>query len=121
VTLIVLPSLIQGTDEWLEQRRGMVTASVVGQLITPSTIKPASNDKSRALVAQLVAERITGYVDPVFVSDDMLRGHEDEPRAVATYEEWRGRHRRLGRVHGPRVHGRRAHVPHRLLPRRPGR
>lgn len=90
MTLIVLPSLIQGTDEWLEQRRGMVTASVVGQLITPSTIKPASNDKSRALVAQLVAERITGYVDPVFVSDDMLRGHEDEPRAIAKYEEWRG-------------------------------
>lgn len=89
MSLIVLPSLVQGSDQWLEQRRGMVTASVVGQLITPSTVKPASNDKSRALVAQLVAERITGWVDPVYVSDDMLRGHEDEPRAVATYEEWK--------------------------------
>jgi hypothetical protein len=28
-------------------------------------------------------------VDPVYVSDDMLRGHEDEPRAIAKYEEWR--------------------------------
>lgn len=90
MTLIVLPSLMQGSDAWLEQRRGMVTASVVGQLITPSTIKPASNDKSRTLVAQLVAERITGYVDPQYVSDDMFRGHEDEPRAIAKYEEWRG-------------------------------
>lgn len=89
MTLIVLPSLIQGSDEWLEQRRGMVTASVVGQLITPSTVKPASNDKSRALTALLVAERITGWTDPVYVSDDMLRGHEDEPRAVAKYEETR--------------------------------
>jgi hypothetical protein len=87
VTLTVLPDLIQGSDEWLEQRRGMVTASVVGQLITPSTIKPANNDKSRALVAQLVAERITGWTDPQFVSDEMLRGHEDEPRAIEKYEE----------------------------------
>ena len=87
MTLIELSDLIQGSDEWLEQRRGIVTASVVGQLITPSTIKPANNDKSRALVAQLVAERITGWTDPVYVSDDMLRGTEDEPRAVEVYSE----------------------------------
>lgn len=85
MTLIVHPDLIQGTDEWLDQRRGIVTASVVGQLITPSTIKPANNDKSRALVAELVAERITGWTDPQYVSDDMLRGHEDEPRALEVY------------------------------------
>lgn len=90
MSLIVLPGLIQGSDEWLAQRRGMVTASVVGQLITPSTIKPASNDYSRALTALLVAERITDWTDPVYVSDDMLRGHEDEPRAIEKYSEWRG-------------------------------
>ena len=87
MTLIELPDLVQGTDEWHDQRRGIVTASVVGQLITPSTIKPANNDKSRALVAQLVAERITGWTDPTYVSDDMLRGIEDEPRAVEVYSE----------------------------------
>lgn len=87
MTLIELPDLIQGTDEWLDQRRGMVTASVVGQLITASTIKVAKNDYSRALTAQLVAERITGWTDPTYVSDDMLRGHEDEPRARDLYSE----------------------------------
>jgi hypothetical protein len=87
VTLIELPDLIQGTDEWLEQRRGLVTASVVGKLITAKTIKPASNDDSRGLTALLVAERITGHVDPVYVSDDMLRGQEDEPRARDLYSE----------------------------------
>ncbi|QCB93326.1 lambda exonuclease family protein [Cellulomonas shaoxiangyii] len=30
----ILDHLIQGTDEWLEARRGIVTASVVGQLVT---------------------------------------------------------------------------------------
>ncbi len=34
MTLQILPNLVQGSDDWLEQRRGLVTASVVGQLIT---------------------------------------------------------------------------------------
>ena len=89
MTLTILPDLEQGTDEWHDQRRGIVTASVVGRLLT-STGKVANNDTSRTLTAQLVAERITGWTDPVFVSDDMLRGHEDEPRAVAAYEERTG-------------------------------
>ncbi len=90
MTLIELPDLVQGSDAWHDQRRGMVTASVVGKLITPATVKPANNDYSRALTALLVAERITGWTDPVYVSDAMLRGTEDEPRAVAKYEEHYG-------------------------------
>ena len=33
MTLTILPELIQGTPEWHDQRRGLVTASVVGHLI----------------------------------------------------------------------------------------
>ena len=86
MSLTILPDLDQGSDAWHDQRRGIVTASMVGRLLT-TTGKVANNDTSRALTAQLVAERITGWTDPVFVSDDMLRGHDDEPRAVAVYEE----------------------------------
>jgi hypothetical protein len=89
VTLTILPDIEQGSDAWHDQRRGIVTASVVGRLLT-ATGKVANNDTSRGLTAQLVAERITGWTDPVFVSDDMLRGHDDEPRAVAAYEERTG-------------------------------
>src|SRR5690606_34186370 len=85
VSLHVYDDLIQGTDEWMEARRGIVTASVVGQLVTPKTIKPAANDHSRALVAQLVAERITGWSEDPYVSHDMLRGSLDEPVARALY------------------------------------
>ena len=88
MTLIEFPDVIQGSDPWHDQRRGIVTASVVGRLLT-STGKVASNDTSRTLVAQLVAERITGWTDPVYVSDDMLRGHDDEPRAVCAYAEYK--------------------------------
>jgi hypothetical protein len=86
MSLIELSDLIQGSDRWLEQRRGIVTASVVGKLLT-TTGRVAANDYSRALTTLLVAERITGYTDPVYVSDDMLRGTEDEPRAVEVYSE----------------------------------
>jgi hypothetical protein len=87
VSLIELADLEQGSDAWLEARRGMVTASVVGKLITANTVRPANNDWSRALTAQLVAERITGHIDPIFVSDDMLRGQADEPIARDLYAE----------------------------------
>lgn len=87
MTLHEYPDVVQGTPQWDDLRRGMVTASVVGQLVTPSTLKVASNPASRALAALLVAERITGFTDPTYVSDDMERGWEDEPRAVAKYSE----------------------------------
>lgn len=88
MTVTEYPDVEQGSDEWLAQRRGIVTASVVGQLVTAKTLKIAANDKSRAIVAQLVAERITGYTDPTYVSDDMLRGADDEVRARDLYAEF---------------------------------
>ena len=87
MTLHIYNELEQGTDEWLAARCGIVTASVVGQLITPKTIKPASNDYSRALTMALTAERITGYVEPVYVNADMERGTLDEPYARELYSE----------------------------------
>lgn len=87
MTLHVLPDLVQGSELWHDQRRGIVTASVVGRLITASTLRVAENVGSRAITAQLVAERITGYTEPTYVSDDMLRGLDDEPRARDKYAE----------------------------------
>lgn len=87
MTLHVLDDLLQGTEEWHDARRGILTASVVGQLITPGTIRPASNDKSRALTVQLAAERITGWTEPVWVTEDMQRGTDDEPVARDLYSE----------------------------------
>lgn len=132
------PELEQGSEEWLAQRRGMVTASVVGRLITtsqrkavdyycthcgagvgapcvsmlkgagagrpiktvheprtaaaqldpsPSPLVVAGTDESRGLTALLVAERITGWSDPVYVSDDMMRGTLDEPIARDIYAQ----------------------------------
>jgi len=48
-------------------------------------LKPASNDKERAHLYELLAQRITGYVEPRYISDDMLRGMEDEIEARLQY------------------------------------
>lgn len=78
--------LIQGSDEWHQARCGLITASEVKLLLTP-TLKRADNDKSRAHLWELAAQRITNYVEPSFVTDDMLRGHEEEFHARQLYAE----------------------------------
>jgi hypothetical protein len=87
MTLHIYDTLEQGSDEWHTARRGIITASVVGQFITAKTVKVAANDYSRAMTAQLVAERITGYTEPTFASADMERGNWDEPLARDLYSE----------------------------------
>ena len=76
----------QGSDDWHALRRGVITASAISKLLT-ATYKPAANDTSRALLYQLLAERITGESDQVFYNDDMARGHLLEPYARDLYAE----------------------------------
>lgn len=74
----------QGSEQWLAARRGLLTASEMCRIMTP-TGKTANNDKSRAHVFEIAAQRITGFVEPHYISDDMLRGHVDEIEARALY------------------------------------
>ena len=84
MTLHILDDLEQGTPEWHDARRGIVTASVVGKLITP-TLKVADNDTSRGVTATLVAERISGFTEETAMTSDMFRGVESEPVARDLY------------------------------------
>lgn len=76
--------LIQGSDEWLAARCGLLTASEMQRIMTP-TLKSADNDKSRQHVWEIAAQRISQYVEPAYISDDMLRGQEDESYARQEY------------------------------------
>lgn len=78
--------LIQGSEEWLAARCGLLTASEMKLILTP-TLKIADNDKTRAHVYELLAQRITRYVEPHYISDDMLRGQADEVWARVEYEK----------------------------------
>jgi hypothetical protein len=77
-------NVTQGSDEWFALRCGLLTASELKLIMTP-TLKPAANDKERAHLYEILAQRLTGHVEPAFQSDAMLRGYDDEDAARALY------------------------------------
>lgn len=89
MTLEVYKDLPQGSSEWLEVRRGIVTASEVHKLLT-SKGAVATNQTSREYIAELAAERITGHVEDVYVSREMELGTMNEPYARDGYAEYKG-------------------------------
>ncbi len=95
MTITYHTDLIQGSDEWLAARMGILTASEVKHILTP-TLKIANNDKTRQHVWELAAQRITGYVEPQYIGDDMLRGYADEILAREKYSETRAEVQEVG-------------------------
>lgn len=78
--------LEQGSDDWIAARCGRLTASNMKLIMTPK-LEIAANDKERAHADEILAQRITRYVDPSYLSDDMLRGIEEEQDAKILYNE----------------------------------
>ena len=79
----VFAQLEQGTAEWLELRRGILTASTIGKLVTPSRLQVAKAPEFRA---ELIAERYSGLMPLNIQNKAMERGHKDEALARAMYE-----------------------------------
>jgi hypothetical protein len=73
----------QGTQEWLEARLGRPSASQFCKLVTTAGKPSASADD---YISELIAERITGEREPIYVNEWMQRGTELEPEARETYE-----------------------------------
>lgn len=86
MTVTYHPDVIQGSDEWLAMRCGILTASEMKNIITP-TLKIANNDKTRAHAYEIAFQRISQYVEPQYISDAMLRGQEDEIYAREAYSQ----------------------------------
>lgn len=87
MTITYHQEVAQGSPAWLELRRGLLTASEMKHIITPAKLQYASNEKERGHLYELLAQRITGYVEPHYISDDMLRGQSEEILARAAYSE----------------------------------
>lgn len=81
-------NLIQGCDEWFQQRLGIMTASEMKLVLTP-TLKVAANAKEKQHLFELASQRITKYIAPSYISDDMLRGYDDEIEVRKLYSEHR--------------------------------
>ena len=87
MTIKYYNDIVQGTDEWRALRCGLITASEMKLLVTSKTLKMAQNDTSRAHIWELVAQRLTKFVEPQYESFDMARGKEDELDAKILYNE----------------------------------
>lgn len=85
--------VIQGSDEWFSLRCGIQTASEMKNVINAELVpvKPTKKEMERGKdithLYELLSQRITGYIERSYVSDDMIRGHEDEIYAKAEYSE----------------------------------
>lgn len=81
----IIRDIPQGSDEWLNLRLGIVTASNFSKLLAKG------QGKTRlSYMHQLAAEKITGLPVESFKSSAMEWGNECEPQARATYELFEG-------------------------------
>lgn len=79
----------QGTDEWLEARRGRITGSQFK--VTRDRLKNGEYTKSAKLYAMDTArERVGGRAADVYVNAAMRFGTEQEPKARVAYEDKTG-------------------------------
>ena len=83
----IIHTMEQGTDEWHAVRCGKLTASMVRAIITPAKLGYAKNDKARAHVYEIAAQRATNYVEPTPTTWAMERGHIDEVYARELYND----------------------------------
>lgn len=86
MTITHHPNLIQGEKAWMDIRRGRICASEMSKVLTP-TLKIADNADTRSHVYELAAQRITGYTEPTYFGDEMLRGTLEEPIARQLYHD----------------------------------
>jgi putative phage-type endonuclease len=78
-----------GTDQWYAARRGLLTASRMGD--ATSFLKSGAPSKARTdLMLELVAERMTGIATTHFVTPAMQWGLDHEAEAISQFENKTG-------------------------------
>lgn len=79
----------QGTEEWHKLRQGILTASEIKKIITP-TLKVANNGEVRTHAYEITAQRACNFIEPVYENWDMQRGKIEEEYAKELYSEHYG-------------------------------
>ncbi len=83
---MIILDVEQGSDEWLEARLGLPTASEMHCLLSNGRLLPPFGEGALTLLDRLAAERFTGLSASGFKGNDHTeRGHVVEPIAVQAY------------------------------------
>ncbi len=77
--------ILQGTPEWLELRKGHVTASRVADIMAKTKTGPSASRQNYLI--ELAIQRVTGVVEETFKNEAMMRGTEEEPKAREAYQQ----------------------------------
>ena len=80
----VITSMEQGSDEWKEEKRGIISASRFKEVISKGRSGSASKTRM-SYMYQLAAEDITGELSPSFSNEYMEWGTATEPQAREAY------------------------------------
>lgn len=83
----IIKEIVQGSEEWHELRREVITASRFKDVMSKGAGKTR-----KSYMYQLAAESITGEVSENYTNDAMAWGTETEPQARAMYELESGNH-----------------------------
>jgi len=79
-------NILQRSEDWHSERCGKVTASRVKDL----NAKPNKGKALNALGLTILAERLTGVQKEIFTNQAMQWGIDNEPHAIAAYENETG-------------------------------
>ena len=79
-----MSDIIQGSLEWLELRKGFVTASRVADIMAKTKTGPSASRQNYLI--ELAIQRVTGVVEESYKNEAMIRGTEEEPKARQAYE-----------------------------------
>lgn len=79
--------IIQYTPEWDAVKCGVLSASKIDTILTPTKLEFAENGGCRELVDSIACQRLTKKRHPEFISYDMRRGLIEEQSARDLYSE----------------------------------
>jgi hypothetical protein len=84
--MIILKDLVQGSEEWLKERKGVATCSEFSNIITPSKGEESKSlaKYAKKLALELLYDKLT---ENTFKSAAMLAGNELEAVARDLYQE----------------------------------
>lgn len=78
------PDLVQGSEEWFDVRRGILTASNF-KIILRDGVDGGDSKTREKLLYTIAGEKLTGKTEETFRSEAMKRGTAMEPKALAYY------------------------------------
>lgn len=80
----------QGTHEWKVKKRGFVGASRMADILSKPKTGTGESASRKNYKAEIIAQRLTGIVEPSFSTPSIQWGIDNEPFARSEYEVRKG-------------------------------